>query len=178
MSMKQESAISPVGTVEYMAPEVRFRGERLERRGAVMVADRVVAAMGSSRPVPPGLLHSLASSPHPTPPRAFPTPSSIHTLQVVALPAVDLVISGQIKATDIAPTNEKVDIWALGVTVFELVTGACFVGGRCRWVDGWVDEPIQKRQRGASAALPPHRPLTLHCLPPIHRRHCRRPPAI
>lgn len=44
--------------------------------------------------------------------------------QVVALPPVDLVISGQIKATDIPPTNEKVDIWALGVTIYELVTGA------------------------------------------------------
>jgi serine/threonine protein kinase len=27
MSMKQELAISPVGTVEYMAPEVRVRGD-------------------------------------------------------------------------------------------------------------------------------------------------------
>lgn len=43
--------------------------------------------------------------------------------QVVALPPVDLVISGQIKASDIPPTNEKVDIWALGVTLYELVTG-------------------------------------------------------
>ena len=43
---------------------------------------------------------------------------------MVALPPVDLVISGQIKATDIPPTNEKVDVWALGVTIFELVTGA------------------------------------------------------
>ena len=42
---------------------------------------------------------------------------------MVALPPVDLVINGTIKATDIPPTNEKVDIWALGVTIFELVTG-------------------------------------------------------
>lgn len=44
-------------------------------------------------------------------------------MQVVALPPVDLVVSGQVKATDIPPTNEKVDVWALGVTIFELVTG-------------------------------------------------------
>jgi hypothetical protein len=44
-------------------------------------------------------------------------------MQVVALPPVDLVISGQIKAQDIPPTSEKVDIWALGVTLYELVTG-------------------------------------------------------
>lgn len=42
---------------------------------------------------------------------------------MVALPPVDLVVSGQVKATDIPPTNEKVDVWALGVTIFELVTG-------------------------------------------------------
>jgi serine/threonine protein kinase len=43
--------------------------------------------------------------------------------QVVALPPVDMVVSGQVRATEIPPTNEKVDIWALGVTIFELVTG-------------------------------------------------------
>ena len=42
---------------------------------------------------------------------------------MVALPPVDLVVSGQVKAQDIPPTNEKVDIWALGVTLYELVTG-------------------------------------------------------
>ena len=92
MSMRQESAISPVGTVEYMAPEV------------------------------------------------------------VALPPVDLVISGKIKAADIPPTNEKVDIWAMGVTIYELVTGAwvlellegCMGAALCvkGWLPGnpgWVD---------------------------------------
>ncbi|PSC75138.1 exostosin-like glycosyltransferase [Micractinium conductrix] len=88
MSMRQESAISPVGTVEYMAPEV------------------------------------------------------------VALPPVDLVISGQIKATDIPPTNEKVDIWALGVTIYELVTGRLPFEGK--------DKPEIKRNITANnlAALP------------------------
>lgn len=63
MSQRQEAAISPVGTVEYMAPEV------------------------------------------------------------VALPSVEMVTSGRIRASSIPPTDEKVDIWALGVTLYELVTG-------------------------------------------------------
>jgi serine/threonine protein kinase len=63
MSMRQEAAISPVGTVEYMAPEV------------------------------------------------------------IALPSVDMVTSGRVRASTIPPTGEKVDIWALGVTLYELVTG-------------------------------------------------------
>ena len=43
--------------------------------------------------------------------------------QVVALPPVDAVINGQVQASDIYPNSNKVDIWALGVTLFELVTG-------------------------------------------------------
>lgn len=95
MSMKQESAISPVGTVEYMAPEV------------------------------------------------------------VALPPVDLVISGQIKATDIPPTNEKVDIWALGVTIYELVTGRLPFEGK--------DKPEIKRNITSNNLAPLPSFLTPQC---------------
>lgn len=63
MCTAQEAAISPVGTVEYMAPEV------------------------------------------------------------VCLPSVELILSGKIHARDVSPTSDKVDIWALGVTLFELVSG-------------------------------------------------------
>ena len=70
MSMRQESAISPVGTVEYMAPEV------------------------------------------------------------VSLPPVESILKGRVSTRDITPNTEKVDIWALGVTLFELIAGKLpFNGG-------------------------------------------------
>ena len=43
--------------------------------------------------------------------------------QVVELPPVELVSNGTILAQDIKACDEKVDIWALGVTLFELLTG-------------------------------------------------------
>lgn len=124
MSMKQESAISPVGTVEYMAPEVgsiqtrlewSIRGKPKALPSAVMQnlpPTQQAVQQADAAPIPPFVVDAAA-------PCALPLLSS----QVVALPPVDKVISGEIKATDIPPTNEKVDIWALGVTIYELVTG-------------------------------------------------------
>lgn len=42
---------------------------------------------------------------------------------MVQLPPVELVSNGTIAAQDIKACDEKVDIWALGVTLFELLTG-------------------------------------------------------
>ena len=49
--------------------------------------------------------------------------SAAAALQVVELPPVELVSNGTIAAQDIKACDEKVDIWALGVTLFELLTG-------------------------------------------------------
>ncbi|KAK9842596.1 hypothetical protein WJX81_008119 [Elliptochloris bilobata] len=87
MSKMQELAISPVGTVEYMAPEV------------------------------------------------------------VALPPVEAVTSGAVLASEVAACDEKVDIWALGVTIYELLTGHLPFEGR--------DKPEIKRA------------ITLHQMRPL-----------
>jgi len=50
----------------------------------------------------------------------------------VLLPAsTDLVLKGLVRVEDIAPIDEKVDVWSFGVTVYELVTGGLLCGWRC-----------------------------------------------
>lgn len=117
MSMKQESAISPVGTVEYMAPEVRGTADAAQDGWSESIE---LPGEGTAE-APQACAVGCPEDKHCSKPDSWRLP--LLCSQVVALPPVDLVISGQIKATDIPPTNEKVDIWALGVTIYELVTG-------------------------------------------------------
>lgn len=39
------------------------------------------------------------------------------------LPSADLIISGKVRPDDVEAVDEKVDIWAMGVVIYELLTG-------------------------------------------------------
>lgn len=43
--------------------------------------------------------------------------------QLVKLPSADRIISGEIHPDDVDAVDEKVDIWAMGVVIYELLTG-------------------------------------------------------
>ena len=71
--------------------------------------------------------------------------------QVIALPPVEAVTSGAVLASEVAACDEKVDIWALGVTIYELLTGArhrvLLLGPRTRC------QQLTDREAGAKAPV-------------------------
>ncbi len=62
MSMKQETAISPVGTVEYMAPEVRGWTSCDDEKGVCDMSWRLKSA-GLGDVLRPGALHACSEEP-------------------------------------------------------------------------------------------------------------------
>lgn len=148
ISVLEERAISPVGTLEYMAPEILrlpSTGGCTGVLGCMRAQDSTcVLAAGATQREPSSscrrghaarrAVSAALTEPGAAAARGMGSMPQFGSSRTGAwsdgsccaiLCCADLVLKGLVRVEDISPIDEKVDVWSFGVTVYELVTGAC-----------------------------------------------------